>query len=98
MSSKNQYKKVESPRAKTVAAAIGLVTLPKAVPYGFKQSEYVGRWMKKGFFLEVYDDDKGGIYRPWGCMVKVSPQFPRNKIQGLGDEYANGLTCSRHVG
>ena len=54
--------------------------------------------MKKGFFLEVYDDGKGGRYRPWGCMVKVSPQFPRNKIQGLGDEYANGLTCSRHVG
>ncbi|AMD85866.1 hypothetical protein SAMN05444369_107106 [Capnocytophaga haemolytica] len=74
-------KKVESPRAKTVAAVIGLVTLPKVVPYGFEQSEYVGCWMKKGFFLEDYDDGKGEKYHPWGCMVKVSPNFPRMRYK-----------------
>lgn len=96
---------VQGKRNKTVAAATFLVSLDYAIPYGFEwiisddpSYELVGRYTRKGLFLDTINDEKGVSHKPWGCMIKTHYRYPRQTVQNLGDYYQNGLNCSSFIG
>ncbi|GJH41677.1 hypothetical protein RCZ04_22270 [Capnocytophaga sp. HP1101] len=89
-------------RNKTVAAATFLVSMKYAIPYAHRYYmsdgiyDYVGRYTKKGLFLNEIKD-ANGTHKPWGKLVPTHPKFDRSQVKGLGDNYENGLNCSSFV-
>lgn len=97
--------KAKNTRGKVVTAATFLVSLKYRIPYGHEwivaddpSYEFVGRYTKKGLYLNSFVDNKGTTHLPWGCMIKTHPRYPRHTIRNLGDYYENGLHCSSFVG
>lgn len=99
-----QIAKVRGKRNKVVTAATFLVSMKHRIPYGHEwivaddpTYEFVGRYTRKGLFLDSFVDDKGTTHLPWGCMIKTHPRYPREKVKNLGDYYENGLHCSSFI-